>query len=1004
MLELLKSHFTRFLGLWAFGGLSAMLGLVFPEVTAHLTGILPSWDTAEGIPDISPPPIRLVLIPIGILLLALLAQSTVNYINTVFDFNLAERVLKTRKRNLFERVARFRPGFFRQYHVDTLLNRINEDDEQVQRLKINFWIHMPIAVITLMVYSVYLFQKNWLLAVCIIPLSLLSGLFLLFDKQIQKVVKQGREVYDQLTHAMREYLLGVEEVRHQGAFSFAQNRLGKSIDREWKASEDVVALQAKLSTLSPIVSGIQDGTLYIIGALLCIWTLKVGDAFGHPTPWGDVIAFMMVAAMFKRPVQEIFSQIMQWRMTKASMDRVSDLEREPLAFADSKKNAERWLQCPISMEDVGVDGDHGGPILRQISLSVSKGQNIALVGPSGCGKSTTLRVLLKEADTVSGEIQINELDLDQVNISDLACNCGIVPQEPYILNDTIRENLLLGLRRTGTRQIEDEHGVICLDAHPEVDNREALDLELVRVANSVALGPDLEAKALELPLGQCDFWKKKSLDFDKLRAELQETLSSELGEDAYRTFSPDAVFPEESIGFNLFYGLQMEGEDLTPTSYFLKICQGDQNLEEQINRLLEFLTKAVRTTPQILGSLQGTYASAAQEIHQAANGGKSKVQVGNKLAEATLTLTEAIPLQQFSASHPKNVDAIVQLRKALLATADNNPQARHVLSSSATGRMALRDRLIGGKVNKQVHGLQEKADRIIIKILERHGLGNQLKREGLSYKAGEEGKNLSGGQRQKVALARAFLKRPSLLLLDEATSALDEISQKRVIEQIHKEFTETTTLMIAQRLNTITEVDQIIVFDKGQIVQTGTYAELADRPGLFAELIGADKVAQPATSKSDAPSEPSAHKPEIWRALSSFPLFSNCANEQLQRIADSAQRQFCPVGTLLFEQGDAPEYFYLIESGQVDFLDHAGAVANSLDPGEVFGEIAIFSRETRTLSARAAADTSILLVEADDLKKLVREENEVACSLLKLISERASNDSRRARQKKSLQN
>ncbi len=102
----------------------------------------------------------------------------------------------------------------------------------------------------------------------------------------------------------------------------------------------------------------------------------------------------------------------------------------------------------------------------------------------------------------------------------------------------------------------------------------------------------------------------------------------------------------------------------------------------------------------------------------------------------------------------------------------------------------------------------------------------------------EGGANLSGGQRQRIALARIFLKKPRILILDEATSALDNTSEKHIQAEIEgmKQECGTTVISIAHRLTTLQNCDEIIVMDKGRIVQRGTFAQLKATPGIFQDM------------------------------------------------------------------------------------------------------------------------------------------------------------------------
>ena len=108
--------------------------------------------------------------------------------------------------------------------------------------------------------------------------------------------------------------------------------------------------------------------------------------------------------------------------------------------------------------------------------------------------------------------------------------------------------------------------------------------------------------------------------------------------------------------------------------------------------------------------------------------------------------------------------------------------------------------------------------------------------EGYDTNIGDRGNKMSGGQRQRISIARAVLKNPPILILDEATSALDTGSERLVQEALNNLMLNRTSVIIAHRLSTIQHVDEIIVLEKGQIIERGNHAELLHKNGTYRRL------------------------------------------------------------------------------------------------------------------------------------------------------------------------
>lgn len=148
----------------------------------------------------------------------------------------------------------------------------------------------------------------------------------------------------------------------------------------------------------------------------------------------------------------------------------------------------------------------------------------------------------------------------------------------------------------------------------------------------------------------------------------------------------------------------------------------------------------------------------------------------------------------------------------------------------------------------------------------------KLSPKGYETEVGERGLKLSGGEKQRVAIARTILKAPPILLLDEATSALDSHTEKEIQDALDRVSENRTTLVIAHRLSTIVGADEIIVLDQGEIVERGTHQGLLAHGGLYASMWNRQREAEAAREKlalvGESGAAPNRNPPPVEDALS----------------------------------------------------------------------------------------------------------------------------------------
>ena len=108
--------------------------------------------------------------------------------------------------------------------------------------------------------------------------------------------------------------------------------------------------------------------------------------------------------------------------------------------------------------------------------------------------------------------------------------------------------------------------------------------------------------------------------------------------------------------------------------------------------------------------------------------------------------------------------------------------------------------------------------------------------DGISTILGERGVNVSGGQKQRISIARAIIKKPEILILDDALSAVDTITETQILENLKKVRRNKTSIIIAHRISAVIEADEIIVIDKGKIIERGNHLDLIEKGGLYYDI------------------------------------------------------------------------------------------------------------------------------------------------------------------------
>ena len=248
--------------------------------------------------------------------------------------------------------------------------------------------------------------------------------------------------------------------------------------------------------------------------------------------------------------------------------------------------------------------------------------------------------------------------------------------------------------------------------------------------------------------------------------------------------------------------------------------------------------------------------------------------------------------------------------------------------------------------------------------------------EGLDTVIGDSGRQLSGGQAQRIGLARAILKRPALLLLDEATSALDPSTEAAVIEAIGSIRNGRTIVMVTHRLQTIADADLIVVMRNGRVEEVGGFSELLEANGTFSSMW--EKQQGFTVGKDGRSASVTAAR------LGAVPLFSGLSDGHLERLAREFVAQQFGQGVVVFERGDPGDRFHVIVRGVVEVSvdGRAGEVVIAhLEDGDFFGETALLDGAPRNATVTAVTPTTTLSLDRDQFDLLMADAPEMAAAV-----------------------
>jgi ATP-binding cassette subfamily B protein len=360
---------------------------------------------------------------------------------------VSEKVIMDIRLRIFSNLQRLQPGFFQRVQTGDIMSRMTSDLAAIE-----FALTGAVAggfriVLTLIAAVITVFWTDWklaLFAMALTPLFFIAGKFL--GPAAARASFARQEHLGEATSVLQENLAAQPVVKAFGLQQREVTGYTRSLNTLFRSSLRLTFLSGIFGlSANSIASAIQLAVLGLGGYLVIEGNLTVGT----------LLLFLGLMGQIIGPLQSI-SQILQaLQQASGAMDRVDEiLKVEPEIRDEPGARPAAPLRSAIRFENVSFSYSEDQPILRNLTFTIPAGRNVALVGPSGCGKSTVLNLIMRFYEAQAGQVAYDGADLRSLTLDSLRAQMGIVFQDNFLFNASIRENIRMGRQNATDDEVE----------------------------------------------------------------------------------------------------------------------------------------------------------------------------------------------------------------------------------------------------------------------------------------------------------------------------------------------------------------------------------------------------------------------------------------------------------------------------------------------------------------------------------------------------------------------
>ena len=416
---------------------SRLAGLVLPAMTAYvIDDVVPNGRMDE------------LLLLAGIGFAAAVVQSATGFGLSQVLGVAAQRAITEMRKRVMAHVSRLPIRYFDSTQTGVLISRIMTDAEGIRNLVGTGLVQLAGGLLTASIALGWLFYLNWRLTSLTLFILLLFGATMAYGfSKLRPVFRERGKINAEVTGRLAETLGGIRivkayavEKREQVVFAKGSHRLFRNVAR-------AVTGVSAVTSISTLVMG-------VIGALMIV--LGGGALMSGSWTEGQLIQYILFTGLVIAPVIQISSIGTQITEAFAGLDRIREIMQ--MATEDQEDEARDGLGSlagEVRLDNVWFEYEPDVPVLKDVSLTAPPGTTTALVGSSGSGKSTLISLVMAFNRPTAGRVLVDGRDLESINLKDYRARLGVVLQENFLFDGSIRANLSFANPHATFEQIQE---------------------------------------------------------------------------------------------------------------------------------------------------------------------------------------------------------------------------------------------------------------------------------------------------------------------------------------------------------------------------------------------------------------------------------------------------------------------------------------------------------------------------------------------------------------------